>query len=181
MPKWLIFLLVFITFMGLLLAFRPVIYQINPNRCTNCGRCYMACPNGAISFSTITYHYYIDPNLCNGCGTCVSQCTRNAIYQVTAADDEHATLVPNVLSCYPNPLREYTDFHINLPVKSAAAMLRIFNNKGQTVDTIELTKTSSILRWQAKDKSGKRLPSGIYIASVKDGDKTHSIKLSLVQ
>ena len=54
-------------------------YQIVNSSCINCGRCYSACPNGAISYNSSTGSYVIDVYACIGCGDCVSVCPRSAI------------------------------------------------------------------------------------------------------
>ncbi|MBO4888907.1 MAG: glycyl-radical enzyme activating protein [Firmicutes bacterium] len=47
-------------------------------KCTHCGRCFQACPNGAISFSPETGPV-IDRSKCRRCGSCARVCLSDAM------------------------------------------------------------------------------------------------------
>ncbi|MEL1134262.1 DUF362 domain-containing protein [Desulfitobacterium sp. THU1] len=53
-----------------------ILPQINPERCTACGRCRSWCPASAI---TVEEKANIDASLCIGCGECAVTCTFKAI------------------------------------------------------------------------------------------------------
>lgn len=56
---------------------------IDEDRCTACGLCVEACPQGAIALGESGAT--IDQSLCSGCATCVTVCPQGAIYEVEAA------------------------------------------------------------------------------------------------
>ncbi len=53
-------------------------YIIDPNNCTNCGRCAMQCPTHAIS--STPQGVSIDPERCIECGKCREVCPLDAMY-----------------------------------------------------------------------------------------------------
>jgi NADH-quinone oxidoreductase subunit F len=55
-----------------------ITYAIDPEKCTCCGICKRACPNGAIRGEKKQVHA-IDPQICQKCGICRSECTFEAI------------------------------------------------------------------------------------------------------
>lgn len=56
---------------------------VDPLRCTRCGACVRACPEGAIRlrFEAIT----VDPARCRDCGRCAERCKRGALLRLRAA------------------------------------------------------------------------------------------------
>jgi len=48
--------------------------EVNPDRCTGCGRCRQVC-----RFEAVSAEFRIDPFLCEGCGACVTACPAGAI------------------------------------------------------------------------------------------------------
>ena len=57
--------------------FLPVFHS---NKCTNCGKCAMACPMGALTVDVKTKTFQHNKERCIGCGQCVVACsTENAI------------------------------------------------------------------------------------------------------
>lgn len=53
-------------------TFRPV---IDREKCTDCGFCWMFCPEGVIDAETLEIDYLY----CKGCGICAHECPQEAI------------------------------------------------------------------------------------------------------
>ena len=56
---------------------------VDEDRCTACGLCVEACPQGAIALGESGAT--IDQSLCAGCAACVAACPQAAIYEVEPA------------------------------------------------------------------------------------------------
>lgn len=70
------------------------IAQIDPERCTGCGRCIAACDLRLIAFETRDWKkrsVVQDPERCSGCGDCASRCPVNAI---SLAEDHQGKASP---------------------------------------------------------------------------------------
>ncbi len=55
--------------------------RVDGKRCSGCGTCVAACPNGACSLEKIgkVYRSVVDAARCSGCGTCASLCPNGSI------------------------------------------------------------------------------------------------------
>lgn len=51
----------------------------NCGSCTECGNCYIFCPDTAIKVDPAGYGYIADMDYCKGCGVCVNECPRGAM------------------------------------------------------------------------------------------------------
>lgn len=47
--------------------------------CTECGNCYIFCPDSSINRSPDGYGYIVDMAYCKGCGICAQECPRGAM------------------------------------------------------------------------------------------------------
>ena len=84
---------------------------------------------------------------------------------------------------HPNPFNPQTSISFFLP-EPAAVRLRIFDLLGQEVRTLLETdlragRHSSL--WDARDATGKRVASGVYLVEVDNGKAHQVAKLLLVQ
>lgn len=59
-------------------VFRP---QLDKNKCTKCGLCWIFCPEGAI-FRNNDGSYEINLAFCKGCGICQRSCNVKAITMI---------------------------------------------------------------------------------------------------
>ncbi|MFZ5944488.1 MAG: 4Fe-4S binding protein [Bacillota bacterium] len=57
---------------------------LNIEKCSNCLRCWLLCPDGVISKEK--EHLEIDYDYCKGCGICAYECPRKAIAMVKEGD-----------------------------------------------------------------------------------------------
>lgn len=87
-----------------------------------------------------------------------------------------ATSIPNyeiqpdfALHSYPNPLHlnksgnPGATISFNLPENHTAANLKIYNLRGQLVNSFIINQNQSSINWQTNDKNDKQVPSGIYL------------------
>ncbi len=51
----------------------------NCGTCTECGNCYIFCPDNSIKKDPDGYGYIVDMDYCKGCGICVQECPRGAM------------------------------------------------------------------------------------------------------
>lgn len=51
----------------------------NCGSCTECGNCYIFCPENAVKKDPEGYGYFSDMDYCKGCGICVYECPRGAM------------------------------------------------------------------------------------------------------
>lgn len=63
-------------------TFKP---EINQEKCSKCGQCYMYCPEGTIEFDKEKNQFVIDLEYCKGCGICAKVCP----LKVISMDLEH--------------------------------------------------------------------------------------------
>jgi NADPH-dependent glutamate synthase beta subunit-like oxidoreductase/Pyruvate/2-oxoacid:ferredoxin oxidoreductase delta subunit len=64
-------------------SLEEVIYEarrcFNCGSCTECGNCYLFCPENAVKKDPDGYGYVVDMDYCKGCGICVHECPRGAM------------------------------------------------------------------------------------------------------
>lgn len=158
------------------------VYQINPVRCNNCGRCSNACDEDAIYYDTNLHKYQIDPDLCEDCGDCADVCNRNAISQV-AVSNELDEVNPVTLSVrvFPNPTATKAVFKLISQEKTTNQKLEIFNIKGQKITTLQFNEKTNAVGWDLTDNSGKRVPSGNYLYKYTTADTEISKLLTVLK
>jgi hypothetical protein len=88
---------------------------------------------------------------------------RNSIFVQVLPAESHLSIKPNPFSPY---LEERTIISFKLPEVLSSVTLRIFDLKGRMVNKLlnqQLQASSGEFIWDGNDKSGKRLPVGVYI------------------
>lgn len=94
--------------------------------------------------------------------------------------------VPDKFELYqnaPNPFNPITDIRYSLP-ESGHVSLEIFNMNGQKVRTLLDTYMDAgehVVTWDAKNDSGDRVASGIYLYRLSSGDTVISKKMTLLK
>ncbi|NUN71179.1 MAG: T9SS type A sorting domain-containing protein, partial [Bacteroidetes bacterium] len=85
---------------------------------------------------------------------------------------------------YPNPFNPSTTINFVLPL-SKKITLRVYDMVGKEVATLvngeEYAKGSHAVVWNGRDKSGKSVASGAYIATMTTGNISKSIKMMLLK
>ena len=95
-----------------------------------------------------------------------------AFYLVTSADVEDETIPPAVFFAnHPNPFSDKTSFSF-APTK-APTKIDIYNLKGQKIRSLIGTDIS----WDGCDGNGCKLPAGVYLARMKQGERVITRKL----
>jgi hypothetical protein len=95
-----------------------------------------------------------------------------AAIAVCGSDDPEYQVPPAIaLSCHPNPSSAGTTLSIAIP-RGSEAEVSVYNLKGERVRAFPpafFPEGTSLLEWDGRDDTGQRLPSGIYLMSVKAG------------
>ncbi len=110
---------------------------------------------------------------------------------LTGLEQAGQTLLPKKLSlqpAYPNPFNPSTTLQFAIPPQLAgkvAVDLSIYNILGQKVRTLVAGKKLQAgvyrLRWLGRDNAGRILPTGIYFAVLRAGNRSLSQKLVLLK
>ncbi len=88
---------------------------------------------------------------------------------------------------YPNPFNPSTTIAFDIPGNSAAKQhvtLAVYDIRGRLVKTLissELEPRNHKVTWNGKDESGKPVPSGIYLYTLKAGEERHTCKMTVLK
>lgn len=81
---------------------------------------------------------------------------------------------------FPNPFRPsqgHTALKFGqLPV---AARIKVFSVSGRLLRELEADSTGQVLNWDATDKDGRKLPSGVYLALIESGSDKRTLKFAI--
>jgi hypothetical protein len=86
-------------------------------------------------------------------------------------------------SNYPNPFNPTTRINYQLSPSATTACLTIYNIKGQVVNIFdyEQLRNSTSVVWDGKDKTGKTMPSGVYLYRLETDRIIVSNKMILIK
>ncbi len=90
--------------------------------------------------------------------------------------DEH----PLAIQCFPNPVRAGNTVRFSLP-DDRSCTIEIYNVVGQKLRSLTKASRTSSISWDARDRHGKPLPSGIYLYRVRSGGRKDSGKILLIE
>ncbi len=95
--------------------------QVDAARCTGCGVCLTACPEGVILL--LEGRAQVDEAACTGCGACLTACPEEAIRPVAGGELATRPARPAPTLYRPSPLAETAGAAI--AVASAGLLLRV--------------------------------------------------------
>lgn len=100
-----------------------------------------------------------------------------SLFQVVAVAP-HADLSSGIV--FPNPFRPNAG-HTTLKFGQlpALAKIKIFTVSGRKLKDLETDATGQVLSWDAKDKDGNILPSGVYLALIESGKSRKTLKFAI--
>ena len=92
---------------------------------------------------------------------------------------EFFTLYPN----FPNPFHESTWIELDMH-RTSPVLIEIFDCMGRSIDAMQTNPLSTgkvRLGWDARDRRGSGIPSGLYLARVSAGSQTELIKIIYIK
>jgi len=106
-------------------------------------------------------------------------------YGVNQGDNDEI-IAGNALFVYPNPFyagmtRGAINFRYDLDHISDNAELKIFNVKGQLLESIKIPGINGIINWDCKDTRGEFYSSGIYLAKIEGSGKSVFSKFLIIR
>jgi len=132
------------------------------------------------NINKITTHPYID------CDNIIC-CTDNGSYMLTnfgdtSAEEEIPVQKVNFTN-FPNPFNPSTviSFQVSGVSGQNDVELTIYNVKGQEVRKYSISNDQYSITWDGKDNKNEPVPTGIYMAKLKSGEKVFQRKLTLLK
>ncbi len=101
-------------------------------------------------------------------------------------DQSNAATVPETFSLeqnYPNPFNPETTISFHVPSKSFVS-IKIYNMLGQEIQTLvnsEFGAGFQTVHWNAQDRNGNNVSSGVYFYRIKAGNFRKVMKMTLVR
>lgn len=108
---------------------------------------------------------------------------------ITAVKETPQSLIPTEFILhqnFPNPFNPETQIRFNLSTSTSKdrVTLRIYNLKGQLIRTLIddfLPAGEYEVTWDGKDFKGQKVPSGLYLYTLKQGAKSQTKKMMLIK
>uniref|UniRef100_A0A7V3RHZ3 T9SS type A sorting domain-containing protein n=1 Tax=candidate division WOR-3 bacterium TaxID=2052148 RepID=A0A7V3RHZ3_UNCW3 len=85
------------------------------------------------------------------------------------------------LRLYPNPFKGKVDIQLGSELVGKRLILSVYNLSGRLITTNTIIANGSKIVWNGIDQSGHRLPAGIYVLRLNDGNKILTEKAILLQ
>jgi len=85
------------------------------------------------------------------------------------------------LRLYPNPFKDKVTIDLNPELKGKHLTLNVYDLTGKLITANSLFVSNQSLVWNATDKQGRKLPAGIYVLRITDGNIMISQKAILLQ
>ncbi len=108
----------------------------------------------------------------------------SALPDATGTDTTEDAAPLALLGNTPNPFNPATELSFEVPSGGGEVTLAIYGLDGRRARQLvaaELTAGEHSVTWYGRDDSGRKLPSGVYFASLRSGDEVRVQKLVMVQ
>lgn len=108
---------------------------------------------------------------------------------ITSVEQDINPIIPQsqiLLNNYPNPFNPYTIISFSIPydLTNSFVELKIYDINGSLVKTLvneNLPAGNYLTKWEGDNISGTKVSSGIYIYSIRVGDRAVNNKMSLIK
>jgi len=108
---------------------------------------------------------------------------------ITSVEQDINPIIPQsqiLLNNYPNPFNPYTIISFSIPydLTNSSVELKIYDINGSLVKTLvneNLPAGNYLTKWEGDNISGTKVSSGIYIYSLRVGDRAVNNKMSLIK
>ncbi len=85
------------------------------------------------------------------------------------------------LRLYPNPFKDKVTIDLNPELKGKNLTLNVYDLTGKLIAANSINVNTTSIAWNATDKQGRKLPAGIYVLRITDGNIMISQKAILLQ
>jgi hypothetical protein len=108
---------------------------------------------------------------------------------ITSVEDDDNPIIPQteiLLGNYPNPFNPYTIISFSIPygLTNSYVELKIYDINGSLVNTLvkeNLPAGNYLTKWLADDSNGNKVSSGVYLYTLRVGDRMISKKMTLLK
>jgi hypothetical protein len=108
---------------------------------------------------------------------------------ITSVEIDENKIIPQsqiLLNNYPNPFNPYTIISFSIPynMTNSQVELNIYDINGSLIKTLvneNLPAGNYLIRWNADNISGNKVSSGVYIYSIRVGDRAVNKKMTLLK
>jgi hypothetical protein len=108
---------------------------------------------------------------------------------ITSVEQDKNPVIPEsqvLLNNYPNPFNPYTIISFSIPydLTNSFVELKIYDINGSLVKTLiseNLPAGNYLTKWEGDNTSGNSVSSGIYICSIRVGDRALNMKMTLLK
>jgi hypothetical protein len=108
---------------------------------------------------------------------------------ITSVEKDGNKIIPQsqiLLNNYPNPFNPYTIISFSIPydLTNSFVELKIYDINGRLVNTLvseNLSAGNYLTRWDGDNVSGSKVSSGVYIYSIRVGDRAVNKKMTLLK
>jgi hypothetical protein len=108
---------------------------------------------------------------------------------ITSVEKEEEQIIPQsqiLLNNYPNPFNPYTIISFSVPydLTNSFVELKVYDINGRLVNTLVseiLSAGNYLTKWEGDNINGNKVSSGVYIYSIRVGDRAVNKKMTLLK